>query len=580
MSLYPIILDFRPEYLAGGPDACSLLLTPLGRGTILSEIEAILPHDAECVLVLPIFDATQGYMSAVAAESSRGARIAKQAEIENLIDVSEPSDFLLFVNPACHPIEPIKLPKEMSARMPAVSARHVVTIALGDEGTQECVHLDGEQRVRRIQRYYDGFTRLATNGVFCTKVSVAAMRALEDGPITCLTDLKCRLARRNIVANDVPLPVEAADLRNVEELLHVAERRARAECRMAGNRVILGRDCDVDPKSFVRGYVVVQDGARIEAGATVVGPATIGRCAVVQSGASLAHCVVMPATQVASNTRASASVVTANRVCRSARGATRSEPGGPAGDDAASRGWYPTIKAIAEGIVAALGLIVLSPLLGLVALLIKLESRGPVFFAHAREGRGGKPFRCLKFRTMCADADLMQRRLYAKSAVDGPQFKMEHDPRVTRVGKWLRSTNIDELPQLINVVLGQMSLIGPRPSPFRENQICVPWRHARLSVRPGITGLWQLCRSERDAGDFHQWIHFDMLYVKRMSAWLDLKILFGTLATLGGRWSIPASRLLPENADAEPILPDATALVPILSTASEHATRTIGGHQA
>src|ERR1700704_3514047 len=101
--------------------------------------------------------------------------------------------------------------------------------------------------------------------------------------------------------------------------------------------------------------------------------------------------------------------------------------------------------------------------------------------------------------------------------LSGPRLKLaphpRGDPRVTRIGRLLRSINLDELPQLINVILGEMSLVGPRPSPFRENQLCIPWREARLSVRPGITGLWQVCRNRRSQGDFHQWIHFDLLYV-------------------------------------------------------------------
>ena len=106
-------------------------------------------------------------------------------------------------------------------------------------------------------------------------------------------------------------------------------------------------------------------------------------------------------------------------------------------------------------------------------------------------------------------------------------------------------TNIDELPQLLNVLRGDMSLIGPRPSPFRENQICVPWRNARLSVRPGITGLWQVCRHDRSAGDFHQWIYFDMLYARHVSYWLDFRILAATFLTFAGRWSVPLHWMIP-----------------------------------
>ncbi|MBU0716751.1 MAG: sugar transferase, partial [Planctomycetes bacterium] len=199
------------------------------------------------------------------------------------------------------------------------------------------------------------------------------------------------------------------------------------------------------------------------------------------------------------------------------------------------------------------GLVVLTPLLFVVAVLIKLDSPGPVFFAHRREGRGNKEFGCLKFRTMVVDAHRKQKELYDRNEVDGPQFKMSDDPRITRMGRVLRATNIDELPQLFNVLLGQMSLVGPRPSPFRENQVCVPWRRARLSVRPGITGLWQLCRDDRADGDFHQWIYYDLAYVRNLSGWLDSKILLATVLTGGGRVPLPVSWFV--RADDESIDP-------------------------
>jgi lipopolysaccharide/colanic/teichoic acid biosynthesis glycosyltransferase len=128
--------------------------------------------------------------------------------------------------------------------------------------------------------------------------------------------------------------------------------------------------------------------------------------------------------------------------------------------------------------------------------------------------------------------------------MDGPQFKLARDPRVTWIGRILRPSSLDELPQLINVLMGEMSLVGPRPSPFRENQMCIPWRKARLSVRPGITGLWQVCRHDRSKGDFHQWIYYDLLYARHMSAWLDLKLLVATVVTLGGRGHVPLSWMI------------------------------------
>lgn len=203
------------------------------------------------------------------------------------------------------------------------------------------------------------------------------------------------------------------------------------------------------------------------------------------------------------------------------------------------------IKRALDLIVSAAGLVLLSPMILALAVLIKLDSAGPVFFGHRRERNGGREFRCLKFRTMVTDADKLQAALAAKNEVDGPQFKIQNDPRVTRVGRFLRRTNLDEIPQLWNVLWGQMSLVGPRPSPFRENQICVPWRQARLSVRPGITGLWQVCRGNREESDFNQWILYDILYVRNLSFFLDAKILLMTILTLGGKWSVPISWMIP-----------------------------------
>jgi lipopolysaccharide/colanic/teichoic acid biosynthesis glycosyltransferase len=134
--------------------------------------------------------------------------------------------------------------------------------------------------------------------------------------------------------------------------------------------------------------------------------------------------------------------------------------------------------------------------------------------------------------------------LAQQNEVDGPQFKVHHDPRYTRLGRFLSTSTLDELPQLFNVLVGQMSLVGPRPSPFRENQLCIPWREARLSVRPGVTGLWQVCRHDRHKGDFHQWIYYDMLYVRHLSPLLDLRILALTLSSLAHRGHIPLSWLL------------------------------------
>jgi len=133
---------------------------------------------------------------------------------------------------------------------------------------------------------------------------------------------------------------------------------------------------------------------------------------------------------------------------------------------------------------------------------------------------------------MLVGADDLQAALRARNEVDGPQFKMEDDPRINGVGHFLRATCLDEILQFFNVLLGQMSLVGPRPSPEKENSLCPPWRDARLSVRPGITGLWQVCRTRQQAQDFQEWVYYDTQYVKNLSWKKDFWICCTTVKEL------------------------------------------------
>jgi len=171
------------------------------------------------------------------------------------------------------------------------------------------------------------------------------------------------------------------------------------------------------------------------------------------------------------------------------------------------------------------------PLYPLVMLAIWIEDGRPFFFAHTRETLGGREFPCIKFRSMRKDAERVKAELQARNRADGPQFFIDpdEDPRLTRVGRVLRKLNIDELPQFFNVWMGHMSVVGPRPSPRVENQCCPPWREARLSVRPGITGLWQVMRTRREGIDFQEWIKYDLRYVERQSWRMDLFIIWRTI---------------------------------------------------
>ena len=195
-----------------------------------------------------------------------------------------------------------------------------------------------------------------------------------------------------------------------------------------------------------------------------------------------------------------------------------------------------SFKRIADCFSAIIVLILFAPVMPFIALATKLTSPGPVFFKDKRQGLHGKEFYCLKFRSMTAGADAIQDRLRVVSQVDGPQFKMTDDPRISTVGRFLRDTYIDEIPQFFNVVLGQMSVVGPRPSPESENTSCPFWRDARLSVRPGITGLWQLCRTRQPMRDFQEWIHYDTEYVRNLSLKMDLWICWQTAKKLIGNF--------------------------------------------
>jgi exopolysaccharide biosynthesis polyprenyl glycosylphosphotransferase len=189
------------------------------------------------------------------------------------------------------------------------------------------------------------------------------------------------------------------------------------------------------------------------------------------------------------------------------------------------------LKRAMDFVLAGLGLVALAPLLLACALGIKLTSRGPVFFVQERVGLNKRRFRMYKFRTMIPDAEKMHDELAHLNEASGPVFKMKDDPRVTRIGKLLRRTSIDELPQLFNVVRGDMSLVGPRPLPVRDYQgFDQDWHRRRFSVRPGITCLWQI--NGRHEVTFEEWMRLDMEYIDRWSLWLDVKVLAQTVPAL------------------------------------------------
>jgi len=177
--------------------------------------------------------------------------------------------------------------------------------------------------------------------------------------------------------------------------------------------------------------------------------------------------------------------------------------------------------------ISLTGLVLLLPFFLLIALLIRLDSRGPVFFTQIRVGKGEKLFACYKFRSMREGAEAEQEKLLTLNEADGPLFKMRDDPRITRVGRFLRRLSLDELPQLLNVLMGHMSMVGPRPATPAEVQRYQPWHKGRLEIAPGITGLWQV--SGRSELTFDEMVLLDLYYIENWSPLLDLQIMLRTV---------------------------------------------------
>jgi lipopolysaccharide/colanic/teichoic acid biosynthesis glycosyltransferase len=529
-----LILDHRPAYLRSARAEVSLLMLPLGTGSLLDhvteQLAAVSGLRSGKLVIVPTFRPDRDYKRRVRTRVSSGVNVMGPGGLARALGACEPADYVLLVDPLRWPVTGSDLAAAVERHRDYQSANHMIAVGADPEGTRERVEYDRRGRVARVQRLFNrvNWPEVAATCIF---LSIAPALAIRGVRFRSLGELRSALCGKGVLSRDVPLPLDLVDLSTAEGVLALNEKLLPQVTRdgsrpgfvARGEGVLVGRGCHIDPSSRFVGPVIVQERAIIEARAPIVGP----------TGSASATDPKAPAVLPLSLGPGD----------DPGRARPTAKPVMPAAH------WGKSIhlaaKRALDSVFSLAALLVLSPFLLAVAIVIKLDSRGPVLFTHRREQKGGKEFACLKFRTMVAGAHEQQRELYEQNLVDGPQFKLRRDPRITRVGRWLRGTNIDELPQLINVLFGQMSLVGPRPSPFRENQICVPWRRARLSVRPGITGLWQLCRSEdRSAGDFHQWIFYDIAYVRHLSIWLDLKILLATVLTLAGRWRVPLSWLV------------------------------------
>ncbi len=318
-----------------------------------------------------------------------------------------------------------------------------------------------------------------------------------------------------------------------------------------GKGVWVGKDVKISPKAYLLGPIFIGDGCEIKDWAQIVGPTVIGKGCRISEEVVIRESILWDSVTLSKKSRIEYSIVgekanipdnfySKNMILLNGLSikdvslipSDQSIKGIINLSDVVStmgsrQKIYEISKRIMDIILSATGIILLFPLLLLFAIVIKIDSPGSVFYIQKRCGREGKFFGMIKFRTMVANAAKLQKELMANKEIDGPMFKISNDPRVTRVGRILRNTSLDEIPQLFNVLKGEMSLVGPRPLIMDEMQFSPSWRDTRLKAKPGITGLWQV--QGRSEAPFHDWIRYDVWYVKNRSLWLDIKILLKTI---------------------------------------------------
>lgn len=408
----------------------------------------------------------------------------------------------------------------------------------------EKLRVDADGHVARVDRHYaaappSGMENANWPAVMC--LSPVAMRRLIDTSLPHrLEEWPNMMLRVGLRLAGATLPGRAYDLNDADQARELADELLRHHSDWISRagaltpsedypKVWMGQHVTVGKNVEIIGPVVLGDNVHVGDNAVIVGPAAVGTSSRVGAGAMLRRRVLPPESLFHAKPDAS---IDGNQLPRRTRERIRLQSVLEASSVPKFGGHryaaYLAAKRAMDVVGAAFFLACTLWWFPVVALAIKLNSPGPVFYGHQRQGRGGKNFKCWKFRTMVQNAEQIKDQIRDKNEVDGPQFKITNDPRIFTVGKWLRKLNIDEWPQFWNVLKGEMSLVGPRPSPEKENQMCPAWREARLSVRPGVTGLWQVSRQRGQETDFQEWIYYDVQYVKKQSIKLDLKILLKT----------------------------------------------------
>ena len=298
--------------------------------------------------------------------------------------------------------------------------------------------------------------------------------------------------------------------------------------------VTVGRDCTVSEDAILVGPTSIGNSCAVE------GKAVLNSCLVLNDcrighGAMLTKCFLGEGVVVAPGRNLTGAIMVRDPVCDLAAGrhllrdtTAECEPLWHPPDTLGRAGRvYLAFKRAVDIVLSIFALVVAFPILLIAAVAIKLDSPGPVIFRQRRCGKDGKEFTMYKLRSMRADAEEYKLRVQYLNDVDGPMFKILRDPRVTRVGRILRACNLDEVPQFYNVLRGEMTLVGPRPLSWDEMALNPQWRDTRLTVKPGVTGLWQV--KSHNKSSFAEWIQYDTVYVEGRNTWLDIKILFETL---------------------------------------------------
>ena len=338
-----------------------------------------------------------------------------------------------------------------------------------ERGYRENVVTDDSERFVRFQRVYDASGHLARIALTPDR-EIAQLWQSAPNPLVGWRRLRKFVPRHDRATRSVEGAVYDSGMDRevawfVHDLLQHWKRPDSSVFRIkkAGDQTWRDADATVDPQAKCIGPVWVGAGRKLTASQTVIGPAVIWDDPDARPPLDPIQWLMIEPMEIPPDPTPRAGTLL----------------------DRLSKRTFDVFLAI-------IGLLLTLPLYPFIMAAIWIEDGRPVFFSHRRETLGGREFPCIKFRSMRKDAEQLKAQLRAANQADGPQFYIEDDPRLTKVGRLLRRYNLDELPQFFNVLLGHMSMVGPRPSPYSENQYCPPWREARLSVRPGITGLWQI----------------------------------------------------------------------------------------